>query len=76
MVGETYFIRFDSFDGTVSSYRSIRVTDLGDGSSILKLQLEGSNKNRIVDYLNASVAVLEKDKKNQKIEYAKKTKNI
>ena len=73
-VGEFYFIKFGNFDSTVSSYRSIRVTDLTDGASILELNLNGSNKNRIVDYLNASVKVLEKDKKSAKIAYAENTK--
>ena len=71
--GETYYISFNNFDSTVSGYRNISVTDLTDGASILKLTLNGSNKNRIVDYLNMSVKVLERDKKSAKIAYAENT---
>ncbi|WKD86837.1 Tyrosine-protein kinase etk [Polaribacter huanghezhanensis] len=73
-LGEFYFIKFSNFDTTVKGYRSIKISDLTDGASILELKLEGSNKNRIVDYLNASVKVLEKDKKSAKIAYAENTK--
>jgi uncharacterized protein involved in exopolysaccharide biosynthesis len=73
--GDTYFIRFNDFDSTVGIYRGVRITDLSEGASILMLQLEGSNKARIVAYLNASVKVLENDKKIQKIAYAKNTKS-
>ena len=72
--GEYNYIRFNHFDGTVARYRNVRVTDVTKGASILRLQQEGSNKYRIVDYLNTSVKVLEKDKKEQKIAYAKNTK--
>ena len=73
--GEFYFIQFNSFNETVGRYRGIRVTDLTKGASILKLQLEGTNKYRIVNYLNTSVKVLEKDKRAQKIAYARNTKD-
>ncbi len=73
-VGEFYFVSFSSFNGTVGSYRGVRISDVGDGASIIRLQLQGPNKNRIVDYLNASVKVLEKDKQEQKVAYAKNTK--
>lgn len=72
---ESYFISFNNFDNTVKRYRGIGVADLTDGASILELKLSGSNKNRIADYLNASVKVLEKDKKFAKIAYAENTQN-
>lgn len=72
--GDVYFIKFNSFDNTVKNYRNMKVNDLTDGASILELKLEGSNKKRIVDYLNESVKVLERDKKSAKIAYAENTK--
>lgn len=52
-IGEVYYISFGSFNGAVGAYRGISVTDVGGGSSIVRLQMQGANKNRIVDYLNA-----------------------
>jgi len=74
-IGETFFIQFASFDGTVGGYRGVSVRNLTDGASLLSLSMDGSNKNRIVTYLNATVAVLEEDKQEQKILYARKTKH-
>lgn len=63
-----YFIRFKDFNETVSRYRGIR-TDINEKSpSIIKLSLEGTNKARMVDYLNETVATLiqsQLDRKNQ-----------
>jgi len=47
---------------------------LGYSTKEVRLKLEGSNKKRIVDYLNESVKVLERDKKSAKIAYAENTK--
>ena len=69
-----YYISFNSFNGTVGSYRKVGVTDVSKGSSLIKLQLSGPNKNRLADYLNTSVQVLAEDKQNQKIAYAVRTK--
>lgn len=63
--GETYYINFINFNGAVGRYRGVRVTNVTQGASLLRLQMEGANKNRIVDYLNASVAVLARDKQQQ-----------
>ncbi|WP_373940736.1 hypothetical protein OEG92_11710 [Polaribacter sejongensis] len=73
-IGEKYFIQFVSFDGTVGANRSISVSDITNGSSMLQLSKDGTNKNRIVDYLNTTVFILDKDKQEQKILYAKRTK--
>lgn len=66
--GKEYFIRFNDFNGTVGRYRGIAVdADKGSGS-ILNLSLSGTNKARMVDYLNATVNMLIKiqlDGKNQ-----------
>ena len=72
--GAIYYIRFASFDGTVGGYRGVSVGTLTQAASLIQLSMQGANKNRIVDYLNATVKVLEEDKQEQKILYAKKTK--
>ncbi|MBF4492921.1 polysaccharide biosynthesis tyrosine autokinase [Flavobacterium sp. MR2016-29] len=66
--GNEYFIRFNDFDGTVASYRGISVNSDDKGGSILTLGLQGANKARMVEYLNATVKMLIKiqlDGKNQ-----------
>jgi len=65
--GKEYFVRFNDFNGTVSRYRSIGV-DSEKGGSILTLSLSGTNKARMVEYLNTTVNMLIKmqlDNKNQ-----------
>ena len=59
-VGEEYFIAFNSFDETVSRYRNIQIVFDDKAASILKLSIDGTNKARIVDYLNQTVKVLMK----------------
>lgn len=53
-----YFISFSVFDGVVKQYISIYVRAEKDGSSILQLKLNGTNKEKLVDYLNISVQEL------------------
>lgn len=65
--GKEYFVKFNDFDGTVSHYRSINV-DVEKGGSILTISLSGTNKGRMVEYLNSTVKMLIKmqlDSKNQ-----------
>ncbi|URC13126.1 polysaccharide biosynthesis tyrosine autokinase [Flavobacterium sp. B183] len=66
--GNEYFVRFNDFDGTVSRYRGVSVNADEKGGSILTLGMQGTNKARMVDYLNATVRMLIKiqlDGKNQ-----------
>lgn len=66
--GNEYFVRFNDFDGTVSGYRGVGVNSDDKGGSILTLSMQGSNKARMVEYLNATVKMLIKiqlDGKNQ-----------
>lgn len=66
--GNEYYVRFNDFDGTVSRYRGINVDSDDKGGSILTLGLQGTNKARMVEYLNATVRMLIKiqlDGKNQ-----------
>ncbi|MDR7372374.1 polysaccharide biosynthesis tyrosine autokinase [Flavobacterium aquidurense] len=66
--GNEYFVKFNDFDGTVSRYRGINVNSDDKGGSILTLSMQGTNKARMVEYLNATVRMLIKiqlDGKNQ-----------
>ena len=56
--GSEYFVSFGNFDGTVSRYQSINIEGNSQGSSILSLSLQGTNKARLVKYLNETVDVL------------------
>ena len=71
--GNSYIISFKSFDGVVSGYKNIKVGIDEKSGSILKLSLEGTNKNRIVDYLNATVNVLIKRQLESKNLFAENT---
>jgi capsular exopolysaccharide synthesis family protein len=73
-IDEEYYIRFNDFNSVVDKFKAIKVSTFKNGTSLLNLKLDGPNKNRLVDYLNASVAVLEKDQIESKIKYAVKTK--
>ncbi|MCD0471040.1 polysaccharide biosynthesis tyrosine autokinase [Flavobacterium sp. JAS] len=66
--GKEYFVKFNDFDGTVSRYRGINVEGDKGGGSLLTLSMQGANKARMVEYLNATVRMLIKiqlDGKNQ-----------
>jgi succinoglycan biosynthesis transport protein ExoP len=68
-----YFIRFKDFNEAVAKYRSIR-TDISDKSpSIIRLSLEGTNKARMVDYLNATVSTLIQSQLDRKNQFANNT---
>ncbi|GGF07986.1 exopolysaccharide transport family protein [Flavobacterium limi] len=66
--GREYFVRFNDFDAIVSRYRGIGVEADEKAGSILTLSLQGTNKARMVEYLNSTVRMLIKmqlDGKNQ-----------
>ncbi|KQW97661.1 polysaccharide biosynthesis tyrosine autokinase [Flavobacterium sp. Root420] len=66
--GNEYFVRFNDFDGTVSRYKGINVDADDKAGSILTLGMQGTNKARMVEYLNSTVKMLIKiqlDGKNQ-----------
>ena len=73
-IGKIYFISFQDFDDTVGAFKDISVKEITDAASLLSLSMSGPNKNRIVDYLNATVKILGEDKQEQKIQYAINTK--
>ncbi|UPQ79300.1 polysaccharide biosynthesis tyrosine autokinase [Flavobacterium azooxidireducens] len=67
-IGQEFFIKFNTFDATVSKYRNIKTGIDKDASSLINLSLQGTNKNRLVTYLNETVKTIIKvqlEKKNQ-----------
>lgn len=75
-VGNEYFVRFNNFDKTVSNYREITVKTDDKGSSILTLSMQGTNKARIVEYLNSTVKMLIKRQLDSKNQFATNTVNF
>lgn len=73
--GKEYFVRFNDFNGTVSRYRGINV-DSEKGGSILTLSLSGTNKARMVEYLNSTVKMLVKMQLDSKNLFATNTINF
>ncbi|OAZ03131.1 polysaccharide biosynthesis tyrosine autokinase [Flavobacterium succinicans] len=71
--GIEYFVRFNDFDGTVSNYKGIGVKADDQGGAILTLSLQGTNKARLVDYLNATVKMLIKRQLDSKNQFATNT---
>jgi len=55
---QEYYVSFDDFNSTVAAYRGIDVSADAKALSVVRLQLEGSNKYRLVEYLNTTVEVL------------------
>ena len=70
---QEYFIRFDDFNNTVASYRGIDVSADAKALSVVRLQMEGPNKYRLVEYLNATVDVLRKIQLDSKNQFANNT---
>ena len=72
-VNAEYTIQFNSFDGTVSRYKNVNVVIDEKAGSIIRLSMDGTNKARIVDYLNATVNVLIKRQLESKNLFAENT---
>ena len=71
--GQEYFVSMGNFDGTAGRYRGMGVTQTPRGSSTLELSLVGTNKRRLIDYLNASIEVRTEEQLRQKNLFATKT---
>jgi len=71
--GNEYFVRFNDFNGTVSKYRGINIDSDDKGGSILTLGMQGTNKARMVEYLNATVRMLIKIQLDGKNQFANNT---
>jgi capsular exopolysaccharide synthesis family protein len=72
-VGSEYFVSFNDFDGTVSGYRGVNVQSDDKGGSIITLGMQGTNKARMVEYLNATVRMLIKSQLDSKNQFATNT---
>lgn len=71
--GNEYFVQFNDFDGTVSGYRGVNVRSDDKGGSIITLGMQGTNKARMVEYLNATVRMLIKRQLDGKNQFATNT---
>ena len=69
-VGQEFFVRFDDFNGTVGQYQGIGIDGDAKSGSILRLSMQGTNKARMVDYLNTTVEVLRKNQLDSKNQFA------
>lgn len=71
--GNEYFVQFNDFDTTVSNYKGINVKLDDKGGSIIILGLQGTNKARMVEYLNSTVRMLIKRQLDNKNQFATNT---
>jgi polysaccharide biosynthesis transport protein len=71
--GSEYIVKFDDFDDTVTRYKNLKIAIDDKAGAILKLSLDGTNKARIVDYLNQTVRTLIKRQLDNKNLFAENT---
>ena len=71
--GNEYFVQFNDFNATVGAYRGINVKSDDKGGSIITLGMQGPNKARMVEYLNATVKMLIKRQLDGKNQFATNT---
>ena len=71
--GNEYFVQFNDFDSTVSSYKGLNVKSDEKGGSIITLGMQGTNKARMVEYLNSTVKMLIKRQLDSKNQFATNT---
>ncbi len=69
----TYYIKLLNFNTVVKKYQNVRVGAQEQGSSIIKLELIGENKIKLVDYLNTTTKILSNTQLEQKNLFATKT---
>src|SRR5690606_28305179 len=73
--GAVFYIQFLNFDSVVNSYKNaIKIDPYSKtASSVLTLSLSGTNKSKLVDYLNATSAILSRTELERKNQYATNT---
>ncbi|OYU85098.1 MAG: sugar transporter [Flavobacterium sp. BFFFF2] len=69
-IGKSYYFKCADFDATVAKYQRIKVKIDEKAASILQLSFEGTNKKRLVDYLNTTVETLKLRQLDQKNQFA------
>jgi capsular exopolysaccharide synthesis family protein len=73
---EEILVRCNNFDSTVSACMGINVVIDEKAGSILKLGIQGNNKNRMVDFLNTTVEILIRRQLENKNKFAENTINF
>lgn len=68
--GQEFFIQYYNFNAIVSAFSNTYVVTNDPNSPLLNLRLSNKNKAKIVDYLNTSVFILDKDQLQRKNQYA------
>lgn len=69
----SWSISFADYWETVNTYKEISILQKPEGSSIIQLSLKGTNKQRLIDYINSSSVVLEKGELERKNKFAVST---
>lgn len=72
-LNEDIYIRFDDFNTTVGAYRGIGVNADIKALSVIILDMQGSNKARLVEYLNSTVTILRENELSSKNLFAVNT---
>ncbi|MGV8995114.1 MAG: polysaccharide biosynthesis tyrosine autokinase [Flavobacterium sp.] len=72
-IGKEYIIRFRNFDDIVASYRGVSTEIDAKAGSLIRLSMQGTNKARMVDYLNETVKTLIKSQLDRKNQFATNT---
>lgn len=70
---QEYFIKFSDFNATVANYKRVDVEADIKGGSIIKIAKAGTNKARLVDFLNSTVKTLKKRQLDSKNQFATNT---
>ncbi|MFD2891051.1 polysaccharide biosynthesis tyrosine autokinase [Flavobacterium chuncheonense] len=70
---QEYYIRFEDFNGTVARYKGVDVAADMKAASVVVLSLNGTNKHRLVEFLNTTVEVLRKNQLDSKNLFATNT---
>lgn len=70
---QEYYIKFSDFNATVADYKNVDVEADVKGGSILKVAKAGTNKARLVDFLNSTVKILKKRQLDSKNQFATNT---
>jgi len=72
--GKEFYVSFNGFNKTVSKYQEIAVSTANKGGgSILRLELTGTNKKRLVEYINETVDMLRENQLESKNQFAVNT---
>ena len=74
-VGNIYFIKLNDIDQVVVNYQNVRTTAL-EGTSLIEVSMMGSNKSKMVNFLNTTVKELVEAELMNKTNFARNTKDF